>query len=77
MPEANTPKTSVCAPFIKLYKIMLRFALGPLVLEILAPAEGFGLRQRHFLAFGQKRAYYAVLANFWQFLVSSSHLGNF
>ena len=28
--EDNTPKTSVCAPFIKLYKILLRFALGPL-----------------------------------------------
>ena len=30
MSEANTPKTSVCAPFVKLYKILLRFALGPL-----------------------------------------------
>ena len=44
---------------------------------LLAPAEGFGLRPRLFLPFGQKRAYYAVLAHFWQFLVSSSNLGNF
>ena len=36
-----------------------------------------GLRPRLFLPFGQKRAYYAVLAHFWQFLVSSSNLGNF
>ena len=35
MSEAKTPKTSVCAPFVKLYKILLRFALGPLVSEIL------------------------------------------
>ena len=27
--------------------------------------------------FGQKRAYYAVLAHFWQFLVSSSNLVTF
>ena len=26
---------------------------------------------------GKKRAYYAVLAHFWQFFVSSSNLGNF
>ena len=44
---------------------------------LLAPAEGFGLRPRLFLPFGKKRAYYAVLANFWQFLVSSSNLANF
>ena len=30
-----------------------------------------------FLPFGQQKAYYAVLTNFWQFLVSSSNLGNF
>ena len=36
-----------------------------------------GLRPRLFLPFGQKRAYYAVLAHFWHFLVSSSNLGNF
>ena len=42
---------------------------------LLAPAEGFGLRPRLFLP-GKKRAYYAVLAHFWQFLVSSSNLGN-
>ena len=35
MSEANTPKTSVSAPLVKLYKILLRFALGPLVSEIL------------------------------------------
>ena len=44
---------------------------------LLAPAEGFGLRPRLFLPFGQKRADYAVLAHFWHFLVSSSNLGNF
>ena len=45
---------------------------------LLAPAEGFGLRPRLFLPFGQKkRAYYAVLAHFWKFLVPSSNLGNF
>ena len=42
---------------------------------LLAPAEGFGLRPRLFL--GKKRDYYAVLAHFWQFFVSSSNLGNF
>ena len=30
---------------------------------LLAPAEGFGLQPRLFLPFGQKRAYYAVLAH--------------
>ena len=34
---------------------------------LLALAEGFGLRPRHFLPFGQKKAYYAVLAHFWPF----------
>ena len=34
-------------------------------------AEGF------FCPSGKKRAYYTVLAHFWQFLVSSSNLGNF
>ena len=42
---------------------------------LLAPAEGFG--RGFFFPSGKKRAYYAVLANFWQFLVSSSNLGNF
>ena len=35
MYEANTPRTSVCAPLVMFYKILLRFALGPLVSEIL------------------------------------------
>ena len=35
MSETNTPKALVCAPLIKFYKIFLRFALGPLVSEIL------------------------------------------
>ena len=35
MPEDNTTKTSLCTYLVKLYKIVLRFALGPLVLEIL------------------------------------------
>ena len=35
MPETNTPKTLVCAPMVKFYKILLRFALGALVLAIL------------------------------------------
>ena len=43
---------------------------------LLAPAEGFGLRPRLFLPFGQKKALYAVLAHFWQFLVTSSNRGN-
>ena len=43
--------------------------------QLLAPAEGFG--RGFFLLFGQKRPYYAVLANFWPFLASSSNLGNF
>ena len=34
MSEANTPKTSVCAPLVRLYKILLCFALRPLVSEI-------------------------------------------
>ena len=42
---------------------------------LLAPAEGFG--QGFFCPSGKKSAYYAVLAYFWQFLVSSSNLGNF
>ena len=40
MCEANTPKTSVYAPFVKLYKILLRFALEPLFSEI-AKTKGF------------------------------------
>ena len=35
MSEANTPKTSLCAPLIKLYKMLLHFALGPLISDIL------------------------------------------
>ena len=35
MSEANTPEISVCTFLIKLYKIFLHFALGPLFLEIL------------------------------------------
>ena len=31
----------------------------------LAPAEGFSLQQRLFSAFGQKRAFYAVLDHFF------------
>ena len=42
---------------------------------LLAPAEGFG--RAFFWPSGKKRAYYAVLAHFWHFLVSSSNLGNF
>ena len=34
MSKANTPKTSVCAHLVRLYKILLRFALGPLVSDI-------------------------------------------
>ena len=37
---------------------------------LLAPAGG-GLRP------GKKKAYYVVLAHFWQFLVPSSNLGHF
>ena len=33
--ETNTPKTLVCAPLLKFYKILLYFALGHLVSEIL------------------------------------------
>ena len=44
----------------------------------LAPAEGFGLWPRFFYcASGKKRAYNAVLSNFWKILVSSSNLGSF
>ena len=32
---------------------------------LLAPAEGFGLWQRLFLPFGQKKTYFAVLAHFF------------
>ena len=39
MSQANTPKTSVSAPLVKIYKILLRFALGPLVSEILKNKE--------------------------------------
>ena len=35
MSETNTPKTVVCSTLVKLYKILLSFALGPLVSEIL------------------------------------------
>ena len=35
MSETNTQTTLVCAPLIKFYKILLRFALRPLVSEIL------------------------------------------
>ena len=41
MSEANTPKTSVCAHLVKPYKIWLRFALGPLVSEILKNEKNF------------------------------------
>ena len=43
MSEANTPKPSVSAPLVKLYKILLRFALGPLVSEILKSKVFFQL----------------------------------
>ena len=43
---------------------------------LLAPAEVFGLWPRLFLPFGQKKGFYAVLAHFWQFSVSSSNRGN-
>ena len=42
---------------------------------LLVPAEGFG--RGFFCPSGKKRAYYAVLAHFWQFLVSSSNISNF
>ena len=35
MSETNTTKTSVCAPLVKPYKIVLHFALWPLVSEVL------------------------------------------
>ena len=35
MSETNTPKTLVCTPLIRFYKMLLCFALGPLVSEIL------------------------------------------
>ena len=43
---------------------------------LLAPVEGFGLRTRAFLP-GKKRAFYTVLAQFWQFFVSSSNHDHF
>ena len=42
---------------------------------LVAPAEGYG--RGFFAPLGKIRAYYAVLAHFLQFLVSSSKLGNF
>ena len=45
---------------------------------LLAPAEGFGLRPRAFLPFGQtKSLFHAVFAYFRPFLVFSSNIGNF
>ena len=51
---------------------------------LLAPAEGYGLRPRFFLPFGQKGAFYAVFAYFrpfWCLVVTlvtlSGNLGNF
>ena len=35
------------------------------------------LTEAFFALHAKKRAYYAVLAHFWQFLVSNSNLGNF
>ena len=43
--------------------------------QLLRRASAFG--RGFFFPLGKKRAYYAVLAHFWQFLVSSSNLGNF
>ena len=45
MSWTNTPKTSVCAHLVKLYKILLCFALGPIVSEkmknkLFSPASG-------------------------------------
>ena len=42
---------------------------------LLAPVEGIG--RGFFGPSVKKRAYYAVMALFWQFLVSSSNHGNF
>ena len=42
-----------------------------------APAEGFGFWPRFSLPGRKPRAYYAVLAHFRPFLVSSSNLSNF
>ena len=56
-----------------LYSLFLTRRYGPLR----GPTSSScgGLRPRIFS--GKKRAYYAVLALFWQFLVSSSNLGTF
>ena len=40
-------------------------------------AEGFGLRSRLFCHSDKKKPYYALLAHFWPFLISSSNVGNF
>ena len=37
---------------------------------LLAPAEEFGLRQRLFLPFDNKKAYHGVLAHFWCLVVT-------
>ena len=71
------------SPHSDLYHVTLGSFLRLLCTRRYSPLRGLtssscgGLRPRLFLPFGQKRAYYAVLAHFWQFLVSSSNLGNF
>ena len=44
---------------------------------LLAPAEALAFGQGFSCPSDKKRAYYAVLAHFWQFLVSNGTLGNF
>ena len=44
---------------------------------LLASAEGFGRGRGFFCPSGKKKGFCALLANFWQVLVSSSNLGNF
>ena len=56
--------------FLKKFFIVTR-RYGPLRGPTSSSCGGF------FSPSGKKRAYYAVLAHFWQFLVSSSNLGNF
>ena len=43
---------------------------------LLAPAEGFGLRPGFFCPLDKIRAFHAILAHFWRFLVFSSNRGS-
>ena len=82
LPEFATPITAIIKESIETHTWQKKFkkeleGKARYAGQLLAPAEGFGLRPRLFLPFGQKKSLLCCFGPFLQFLVSSSNLGNF